>query len=248
MASVYRLISELLMSILSQVSLLMGAITSFKNSNLFKVIPLFSLLTLLSACSLLTQDKAAESSAQVIPLLSVPAVLQQKVWLEKFTFSLDVNEQQNNEGSQNKVSRYANQSMLLQTELSKQGINIAAMSFDGIPLAQASWNSDSQLVKSELTVAKDFDAKQVLHDLQIVHWPVNLIAPSLFKGFSVDEQIMLDEGNDNKIKVRRFYHQGEVIIIIRYQVKEIHLEQVRAGYQLTITRLNSHNLDIAPKP
>jgi len=207
----------------------------------------YSVLSLLSACSLLSQEENKKHASQVMPLLSVPSDLQQKVWLEKFTFSLDNLAPIKNEEKSDKVSRYAKQSMLLQTELSDQGINIAAMSFDGIPLAQASWNSDNQKVKSEVTLAKNFDAKQVLHDLQIVHWPVNLIAPALIKGFSVDEQIMLNEGDGNKIKVRRFYHQGKVIIIIRYQVNNINLEQKESGYQLTITRLNSHDLATVKK-
>jgi len=205
-----------------------------------KLIIVFTVLSCLSACSLLGQgdskDKQVKVSSQFIPLLAVPSELQQRVWLEKFTFSL------NSHVGNKSADNYAKQSMLLQTELNAQGINIAAMSFDGIPLAQASWNSGGQKVTSELSVAKNFDAKQVLHDLQIVNWPINSLAPALAKSFSVDEQLSTDANTGKKTKTRRFYHQGEVIIIIRYQAQEISFEQLNAGYSLTITRLSDDNL------
>ena len=203
------------------------------------------LLTQFTACSLLSpQSNAVQNKnfARVMPLLPVPEQFQQKVWLEKFTFSL-ASDVVGIEEQVNKVNRYAKQSMLLQTELSLEGINIAAMSFDGIPLAQASWKHGSQKVKSELTVAKNFDAKQVLHDLQIVNWPINIIAPALAKGFSVDEQDVTDLITDRKNKTRRFYHQGEVIIIINYKESTIGFEQLKLDYQLTITRLNDSYLN-----
>jgi len=211
------------------------------------------LLSQFSACSLLSQESNGIKGnviKRVMPILPVPSELQQKVWLEKFTFSFisqggKAKDTKASEESANKVSRYAKQSMLLQTELTEQGISIAAMSFDGIPLAQASWQKGSQAVKSELTVAKSFDAKQVLHDLQIVNWPIKYIAPALAGGVSVDEQIVADESTGRKNKIRRFYHQGEVIIIIHYQEKAINFEQLSLGYQLNITRLNDSDLKVA---
>jgi len=223
-----------------------------KLNNSLKLVLFFAGLSLLSACSLFSQDMnngRGNIPVQFIPLLPVPSELQQKVWLEKFTFSLESygNNSSNTELAKN-VRDYAKQSMLLQTEFSNDGINIAAMSFDGIALAQASWQTNAQTVKSELTVAKNFDAKQVLHDLQIVHWPISTIAPALVKGFSVDERVMLDGSDGSKIKIRRFHHLGEVIITIRYQVENIIFEQLSAGYRLTITRLRDSKLKTALKP
>lgn len=227
-------------------------VTFSKLNNSLKLVLFFTGLSLLSACSLFSQGMNSDRGkipVQFIPLLPVPSELQQKVWLEKFTFSLE-NYGNNSASTEraNNVRDYAKQSMLLQTEFSNDGINIAAMSFDGIALAQASWQSNSQTVKSELTVAKNFDAKQVLHDLQIVHWPISTIAPALVKGFSIDERVMLDGSDGNKIKIRRFHYQGEVIITIRYQVDNIIFEQLSAGYRLTITRLRDSKLKTALKP
>ena len=230
---------------------------------------ILSSLSLLTACSVFSvgnHNNSGNVFTQIMPLLPVPSELQNRVWLEKFTFSFGASmssKSSSSHGSQDeakesadKVGGYAKQSMLLQTELTEQGINIAAMSFDGIPLAQASWQSvnqngkqnGSQNVKSELNVAKDFDAKQVLHDLQIVNWPIKLIAPALAKNFSVDEQIVADAISGDKIKTRRFYRQGEVIIIIRYQAQDISFEQLSAGYRLIITRLSDNELKAVLKP
>ncbi len=233
-----------------------------KSIKLLWILSSLSLLTACSAFPLESQINNANVSSQLIPLLSVPSELQNRVWLEKFTFSFNKANRISSSSpsasqgvakeSAEKVGSYAKQSMLLQAELTEQGINIAAMSFDGIPLAQASWHSGNQngkqSVKSELSVAKNFDAKQVLHDLQLVNWPITLIAPALAKNFSVDEQNTSDASTGDKIKTRRFYHHGEVVIIIRYQAPEISFEQLSAGYRLSITRLTDNDLKAGLKP
>lgn len=163
---------------------------------------------------------------RIMPLLPVPKALQNRVWLDKFTFSL----------TGTLANTFAEQQMLLQTELTNQGINLAAMSFSGALLAQASWLSGKQTVQSEIGLAKDFNAKQVMHDLQISHWPIALVKENLLSGFSVNEQQNKDR------KERRFYYQGEVIIIIHYslfqQNQKIDFQQLKQGYQLSIQHLS----------
>lgn len=218
-----------------------------------KILIMMCSLYLLSACSVFTHhDNGAKTAvlSQVITLQPVPKSLQQRVWLEKFTFAFNnpIHGQKQEKQSADPLSGYAVQSMLLQTELNAEGINIAAMSFEGIPLAQASWKNNTQKVISELTAAKNFDAKQVLHDLQIVNWPLNILEPALAINFSVDEITGRDESTGLKVKTRRFYHQGKLVIIIRYQANDINFEQLSAGYRLNITRLSDNHLKIIPKP
>ncbi len=188
---------------------------------------------LLPACSSFTSPSDLKAVTKLFALQPVPASLQNKVWLEKFTFSLtNTNGQVTNKLSNDVV----NESILLQTELTKESINIAAMTFAGIPLAQAKWQSDSRQVISEMTSAKHFDAAQVLHDLQSVNWPLALLRPVLGDGFSVSEEIIAG------IRTRHFYHDQQVIIIVCYQALEqglsISFEQKSAGYHLAITRLS----------
>jgi len=175
---------------------------------------------------------------EVMPLLKVPKSLQNSVWLEKFTFSLI--------GKHTALANtFANESMLLQTELSAQGINLAAMSFSGALLAQASWLNSTQKVTSEIGLAKDFNARQVLHDLQITNWPLQQVEQHLFSAFTVSEQQDVDS------RIRRFYHHGEVIIIIRYSIltekqqsQYIDFQQLSQGYRLAIQRLSDDALTL----
>jgi|GEM_PF-6002650 len=198
----------------------------------------------LSGCANIPVKSASGNHVgQLMPLLAVPKAMLDHVWLEKFTFAL------NNKHAQ-LAKTFAKDSMLLQTELSEQGINLAAMSFSGALLAQASWQSGAQTVTSEIGLAKDFDAKQVLHDLQLANWPLTEIEDSLFTGFAVDEsEIKAQQTRFNRI--RRFYYQGEVIIIIRYLMPEneqqnqhIDFQQLSQGYQLSIERLSDDILTL----
>lgn len=204
-------------------------------------IVLLMLFILLTGCSSVTDKQIASKQAhQLIPLLPVPNDLQNRLWLEKFTFSFTGD----NSLLLNKIPR---QDMLLQTELSEQSINIAAMSFSGIMLAQAQWQKDTQEVSSELGLASKFDAKKVLHDLQLVNWPLVMIKQNLMAGFTVKEQINNDINGYSK--TRHFYHHGQGIIIVHYQKKaqglEVSFEQLAQGYRLMITRLTD---EIIPSP
>lgn len=197
---------------------------------------------LLSSCTNYHSEQEITSiePLNVIALLPVPKTLQNRVWLEKFTFSLT------GENTQ-LTNKFVKQSMLLQTELSKQGINLAAMSFSGALLAQATWLSGEQTIASEIGLAKDFNAKQVLHDLQISHWPIAQLQNHLPTGFSVSEK--LDSEN---VKVRHFYRGDEIVIVIYYfmsddqkTMQKINFQHHMLGYQLSIERLSDSLLSRA---
>ncbi|TPH12241.1 DUF3261 domain-containing protein [Litorilituus lipolyticus] len=189
---------------------------------------------LLCACSSFSPLKNDSDFLAIFPLQPVPQDLQNIVWLEKFTFDFVRAEQADER------STMANEAMLLQTELSAEAINIAAMSFSGVPLAQASWQTHSQNVTTQRFVAQYFNGQQVLHDLQAVNWPVAHLVKVLPKGYSLSETSSAGK------RTRRFYHKEQVIIIVRYQETEqglnIHFEHKRAGYQLTISRLSETSL------
>lgn len=195
-------------------------------------------LMLLTGCSSVTDKQASNKETyQLMPLLSVPKNLQNRLWLDKFTFSFT------GENSQLR-NKFSQQDMLLQTELTEQGVNIAAMSFSGIILAQAQWKKGTQQVTSELGVASNFDAKKVLHDLQLVNWPMISLKQALRAGFTVEEQINSDINGFSKI--RHFYHNGQAIIIVHYkkpaQGLEVEFEQLTYGYRLMITRLTDEDI------
>lgn len=205
------------------------------------------LSTLLNGCANVPVKSTAEGDfTQIMPLQPVPNALQNHVWLEKFTFTLTDKHAQ-------LANTFAKKSMLLQTELSATGINLAAMSFSGALLAQASWLSGAQVVTSEIGLAKGFNAKQVLHDLQLANWPLADIEQNLLTGFTVSEHLVSESKTDDLqivySRIRRFIYHGEVFIIIRYTIptseqqnQTIHFEQVSQGYQLIIERLADNAL------
>lgn len=199
---------------------------------------LIPLSLFLNGCSLVKkqqqkqqQEQQAEQAFMLMPLLAIPVPLQNSVWLEKFTFSLTGNNTQ-------PANKFVQQSMLLQSEFSQQEINIAAISFSGIPLAQAKWQVGSVQVETISGAAKNFNGEQVLHDMQITHWPIKTIRSALYANYRVEEQIIAG------FKTRRFYHQAEVIIIISYQRNNVTFEQKKRAYRIDITRLEDNPLTI----
>lgn len=216
--------------------------------NVWQFFRVTTALLLISACSSITPNETAQESTSVLmDLQAVPEHLQNRVWLEKFNFSFM--------GDNAKLrNKFAQQDMLLQTELGQNGINLAAMSFTGIMLAQAQWQQDHQQVHSELGLAKNFDAKKILHDLQLVNWPISLIQKGLFTGFTVNDQINTNDrvvsggiaSNTLSNKTRRFYRNEQEIIIVQYQQTAdgliIKFEQLEQGYQLMINRLTDKSI------
>jgi hypothetical protein len=195
-------------------------------------------LILLTGCASVDEKpELNKKNDQIIPLLPVPKNLQNRVWLEKFSFSFT------GENAQLR-NKFAPKDMLLQTELTEQGINIAAMSFSGIMLAQAQWQKDKQQVTSELGLASKFDAKKVLHDLQLVNWPLATLKKTLGADFIVEEQI--NSGISDFNKTRRFYHHDQAIIIIHYKESAqglvVNFEQLTYAYRLIITRITDESI------
>jgi len=171
---------------------------------------MFSLISLLSGCgSLLFSQRQAQESYEIFKLLPVPKNLQQRIWLDKFTITINA-----------LPKSKAKQSMLLQTELTQSGISIAAMSFAGIPLAQACWVEKTQQISSDTHLAKQLDTKQVMQDLQSINWPLEDLNHALKSGYSVEERIIKD------VKTREFYYlekglNKKPIIIIQEQENQI---------------------------
>lgn len=203
-----------------------------KQLTLFRPAILLLLGVQLMSCSWLKspQESALTQVANYpfFELMAVPESLQNRVWLDKFTISFN--------GVAHEV---APQNMLLQSELRENTINIAAMSFTGIPLAQASWDETTQKLVSYNAVDRNFNPQQVIHDLQCVNWPLALIKNSLFAGFSVDEEIIDD------VKIRRFYFKQKLIVKITNQANKISFDQIEQGYQISVLRLEDNLLNSA---
>lgn len=189
---------------------------------------------LLVSCSVKHSHQDKEYGQKVIQLQPVPKSLESSVWLERFDFFVDKSK------LGTLLEKLTNEAMLIQTELTPQGINLAAMTFAGVPLAQVSWRSHNQHVVTEMAAASHFDGQQVIHDLQLINWPKDTIKAALLPGFSFDESLI------DGIRTRRFYQGEQVIIIVRYldqeQAHSVSFEQKAIGYRLQINRLTDTEL------
>lgn len=183
-------------------------------------------IILVTSCSSMNRYVPAKSQHfQLFKLIPVPEIWQNRVLLEKMKINID--------GVNN--SKIPDE-MLLQSELTPKGINIAAISLAGIPIAQAKWETSSSQVKTEINVPLPFDAQQVIHDLQSVKWPLRKIKPALLPGYTVEEN------QNGETKTRRYYYRNEPVIVIQQQAKQINFKQLKQGYQLTITSLSDNQL------
>ena len=201
-----------------------------RSENFVLVLSMMLLSTLLFSCSVKKPTENNGYGQRVIRFQPVPEALSNRVWLEQFDLSF------NKSHLATVLAQLSNEAMLIQTELTPQGINLAAMTFAGVPLAQVSWQSDSQKVYTEMAAARHFDGQQVIHDLQLINWPKDIIKAALLPGFSFNESF--HEG----IRTRRFYQGEQVIIIVRYQEQTVSFEQKAIGYRLQINRLSDTEL------
>ena len=190
----------------------------------------------LIGCSSLTPNGASNSktNTKLFKLTSVPTTLVNKVWLEKFTIKAI------GDLANSPIAQSINQSMLLQTELDSAGINVAAMSFSGLPLAQASWQSQTNTTQTESSLSQSFDAERIIHDLQGVNWPLEVLQTVKNNGISISEEYT------DGIRQRQFYRNKKLIMRIRYLAKKINVEQLEQGYHLEVIRLSQTVL--TPKP
>ena len=174
---------------------------------------------LLSGCSTLISSILVNeplSQPRYLSLMSTPTSLVGTDWLEKFTF----------EGM-------VKQSMLVQTEFRANKVSLVAMSFEGIPLLQASF--DGTKVISETGIETGLDPQQIFHDMQSIYWPLDLVKRNLLDTVNVSEEITPDS------TIRYFYRQQHLVRKIQYNKNTVVMNDLKHNYILTIIRLeDSH--------
>ena len=189
----------------------------------------FSLIFFLYGCSILPSKPTSTFNHPLSKLTNIPENLINRTWLERFSIDIQLTKQNN-----------IHQELLLRTEFTTTHINIVMLSLDGIALAQAQWNSQTQTLKVErildTPLTKQLDIKKVFHDLQAAHWPVKKLKEVLSPEYSFSEETV------NGIKIRRFFYQNKVIIVIRKKAAQISLEYINAGYQIKMSRLQDSQL------
>jgi len=184
--------------------------------SLKRILLSFSLVVLVGGCSILSGNKI-DNSTRYFSLLKIPNEMIGLINLEKFEFVGVVE-----------------RSMLVQSELTSTHINLVAMTFEGLPIVQASWSALDNTWQVMAGVAFLLEPSQILHDLQSVHWPLSTIEDALFEHYYVVEGV-----NNFGVRFRAFYFNDELIRVIDYKKDMIEFNDFRKNYQLNITPLNS---------
>lgn len=188
-----------------------------------------SIILILCGCSNHPSKLLTTASYPLFDLTATPKTIQNRVWLERFSINIFT---ENGE--------HVRRELLLQTEFTTTHINIVALSLEGLPLIQASWNSQFRDLKIEkltdTTLTKEFDIMKIIHDLQAVHWPLTRIRTSLNNHYSVYEEIL-----DNE-KIRRFFYQNKVIMTIYKKENQTKLRYFDLDYEVNIFRLKDKPL------
>lgn len=176
---------------------------------------LLLIVVAISGCShFLTSD---DSPPFYVELSPVPKGLLGQSSLEKFNFDGVVK-----------------QSMLVQSELSVSGINLVAMSFEGIPIVQAKWLAKTDIIETDGVVLARLNPRQIIHDLQSVKWPLTSLNASAKPDYRVEELL-----NERNIKTRKFYFKNSLVRSIEYRQNMVIFNDFRHDYQLEIIRLDN---------
>lgn len=179
---------------------------------------LLSLLLAFGMCSCTVFSERSDNDAtHYFSLAQIPKAMIGQSRLEKFEFFSVVN-----------------RSMLVQSELTATHINIVAMTFEGLPIIQASWQALDNQWQVITGISLPLEPSQILHDLQSVHWPVLMLENVLFEHYSIVESV-----NDVGDRSRHFYFNDELIRTIDYKKDMIEFNDFRKNYQLKITPLTS---------
>jgi len=168
-------------------------------------------ITVSSSCTIFQQAQKNNETV-FFELTKVPKQMIGQTHLEKFEFFGVVN-----------------RSMLVQSELTAKNVNLVAMTFEGLPIVQASWNTLTNEWKVLAGVALQLRPQQILHDLQSVHWPITVIETALFNNYSAIEGKTL-----SGYRYRHYYFKNVLVRTIEYKDDVIEFNDIRKNYQLII--------------
>lgn len=177
--------------------------------------------TLLPLCVLFIvgcQQMAANPVATpMFNFMPVPTQLNEQGWLERFQFSGIVDE-----------------SMLVSTEFTTSSIKVVALTFEGVPLTQLQFDTQTHELTTSNTLAVELDGKKIIYDMQSAFWPLAML-----------EQNMLDNNQvielDNTVmRTRQFYRNDTLVREITYNGAITLLTEYEQNYRLKIERLEEY--------
>jgi hypothetical protein len=182
-------------------------------STLSKWTILFALFSAITSCALLRNDKVDNNFYQLQPL---PSELQNKVFLESLIFE--------------KKDKYT---LLSQIETQEQTLSLGAMTFNGLPVIQAKWDSAQGLVGFDSVTFDKHMVLLILRDIQLIKWPENDIQAGLLPNYNLSTT-----KKDGVNWLREIKYSNKAVITIIYTEQKTVLTNVLEHYQLTIEQVN----------
>lgn len=116
--------------------------------------------------------------------------------------------------------------LLTQLELTAQGINLVAISPQGVPLFELVFKEGQELQQKQYVAVDMLPLPYIVSDIQLVYWPLAQLNTAISGAKVVEEQ----NGKERMITAN-----GNVLIRIDKGSKSISYQHLQRGYQLTIT-------------
>lgn len=177
--------------------------------------------TLLPLCVLFIagcQQMAANHMARAMfNYMPIPTQLIEKGWLERFQFSGIVDE-----------------SMLVSTEFSKLSITVVALTFEGVPVTQLQFDTQTHELTTENTLGLELDGKKIIYDMQSAFWPLGMLEQNMRN----DSKVI--EFDNMLLRTRQFYRNGLLAREITYNGAVTLLTEFEQNYRLKIERLEEY--------
>lgn len=183
-------------------------------TRLYKPALLLFFALLLSACQ---SAPNVPQATKLFDLMPIPEQYNEGGWLEKFQFSGVVE-----------------QSMLVSTEFAAPMIKVAALTFEGIPLTQLQFNTQTQQLTTTNTLGIDFDGKKIIYDMQSAFWPLAQLKANMFTNTHVVEQLNAQQ------RTRQFFRNETLVREITYNGALTLVTEFEQNYRLKIERLEEY--------
>lgn len=174
------------------------------------------ILTLLFACST-TQQPAEVSIAKEIALKLQP-VNEEAKYYQQALLTVTMQEQQHN--------------MLVNTEYTQGKLAIVAVSLQGMPLFELTYDVIGQ-VNIKRYIPLDIEPAHILADMQLIQLPTDKLSSRLIGG-------RIEEVQNAENRVRTFYFHQQPVIEITYFDRVIEFHHLQRQYKMTIKKLKAH--------
>jgi hypothetical protein len=123
--------------------------------------------------------------------------------------------------------------LLTQLETQRQTLNLGAMTYSGVPIIQAKWESSKGLIGFSSAVFDKPMILRIIRDIQLIKWPERDIKLGLLPNYQ------LTTTQKSTVEwVREIKKSNKPIITITYSKQKTVLINALEHYQLTIEQVN----------